>query len=145
MSAPLCRCGRENWQHKPLPVNSYSPACRDYDPMDFAPFELELSGEDGRGCHCDLCDDLRHAANKHVGRGWVPLSNTLYDALLAGKHVHVSSTEWTEKLRANRTGDDGPACYRDRGAWRSYFRYGMGLGVTPGGVTGSTYREENPR
>ena len=111
--------------------------------MDFAPFAQELSGEDGMGCHCPLCNELKYAHGRHANLA--PHASALYDALLAGKHVHVSWTEWTEKLRANRTGDDGPACYRDRDAVRSYFRSGMGLGVTPGGVTGSTYRKENPR
>jgi hypothetical protein len=145
MSAPLCRCGREKWQHEPLPVNSYSPACRDYDPMDFTPFELELSGEDGKGCHCDLCNDLKYAANKHAGRDWVPLSNILYDALLAGTHAHRSWTEWTDKLRANHVGGDLSCNGRGYQSAGSFMKSGTGIGMTPGGITGSTHREENSR
>lgn len=133
MAIPLCRCGREKWQHQPLPVNSFSPVCRDYDPMDFTPFDAELAGEDGMGCHCGLCNALKYAANRQ-GLAWVDPGNVLYDALLAGTHVHVSWTEWTEKLRANHPRDDGPACHRDRDAIRIYMRDGMGLGVTPGGI-----------
>lgn len=141
---PLCRCGREKAQHKPRPANSYSTypvLCSAYDPMDFSPFERELSGEDGMGCHCDLCTQLKYAANRR-GLAWVPPANALHNALLSGTHVHVSWTEWTEKLRANRDGDDGPSCYRDYEAVRSYMQSGTGLGMTPGGITGSTHRKE---
>lgn len=113
------------------------------DELNFAPFDRELSGEDGMGCHCDLCNEAKYAHARHANLR--PYSEALHAALVAGTHVHVSWTEWTDKLRANRTGDDGPACYRDRDAIRSYMRGGMGLGMTPGGITGSTYREENPR
>ena len=136
MATPICRCGREKRDHHGL------SSCRNYDPMDFTPFDRELSGQDGMGCHCDLCNQLKYAHGRHANL--MPHANALYDALLSGQHVHVSWTEWTDKLRANRTGDDGPSCYRDRDAVRSYFRDGMGLGVTPGGVTGSTYRKERP-
>lgn len=136
---PLCRCGREETQHKtPRPE-----VCRGYDPMDFAPFDAELAGEDGMGCHCPLCNELKYAHGRH--KNLAPYSRALHDALVAGRHVHVSWTEWTEKLRANRTGDEGPACYRDRDAVRIYVRDGMGLGVTPGGINGALARKGGAR
>jgi hypothetical protein len=102
MATPLCRCGREKRQHEARAANWYSNypmLCQNYDPMDFEPFDSELAGEDGMGCHCDLCNALKYAANRH-GSEWVAPANAVYDALLAGSHVHVSWTEWTDKLRA---------------------------------------------
>lgn len=90
MADPLCRCGREKHQHQLRLANWYSAyplRCRDYDPMDFTPFERQLSGEDGMGCHCDLCNNLKYAAHGRPGLAWVPAANVLYAALLAGTHV----------------------------------------------------------
>ncbi|MEU1443069.1 hypothetical protein [Streptomyces mirabilis] len=106
MSEPLCRCGREKQQHERRPANWYSTLpilCQAYKPMDFTPFEQELAGADGTGCHCDPCNALKYAANKHVGRDWVPFSNALYDALLGGTHVYRNWSEWAEKLKADAT------------------------------------------
>lgn len=108
--------------------------------LDFAPFDRELSGDDGMGCHCDLCTALKYAHGRHANL--TPYSEALHAALVAGTHAHVSWTEWTDKLRANRAGDEGPACYRDRNAIRSYMRDGMGLGVTPGGINGALARKD---
>ena len=114
--------------------------CRTYQPMDFTRFEQEIAGVDGMGCHCDLCNALKYAHGRH--KNTLPHTQALWDALVAGTHVHLSWTEWTDKLRANRSGDDGPSCYRDRDAVRSYMRDGMGLGVTPGGINGALARKE---
>lgn len=103
MADPLCRCGREKQQHESRPANWYSTLpvpCQTYQPMDFTPFEQDLSGEDGMGCHCDLCTELKYAANKH-GRNWVPFAGALHDALSGGTHVYRSWSEWTEKLKVD--------------------------------------------
>lgn len=111
--------------------------------LNFKPFDRELSGEDGMGCHCGLCNELKYAHARHEDLD--PYSRALHAALTAGTHVHVSWTEWTDKLRANRTG--GERGYMGRGYQTSgsFMKSGTGIGVTPGGITGSTYREENPR
>ncbi|MCX5365859.1 hypothetical protein OG864_44995 [Streptomyces sp. NBC_00124] len=114
--------------------------CHAYEPMDFTRFEQEISGADGMGCNCDLCNQLKYAVSRHAYT--LPFSQALWDALVAGTHVHVSWAEWTDKLRAERGGDDGPSCYRDRESARSYMRDGMGLGVTPGGINGALARKE---
>ena len=129
MATPICRCGREKRNHQGL------LACRSYDPMDFTPFNRDLSGEDGMGCHCELCNALKYAVGRREDPA--PHSAALYDALISGRHEHVSWTDWTDKLRANHT-DEGRG-FQSSG---SFMASGMGLGMTPGGVTGSTYREE---
>lgn len=107
-------------------------------PMDLSPFDRELAGEDGMGCHCLLCNELKYAHGRH--EYLAPYTSALHAALLAGKHVHVSWTEWTEKLRANTTGNGRG--YQTAG---SFMASGTGIGMTPGGISGSTYRKENPR
>ncbi|MFF9118351.1 hypothetical protein ACF09Y_22575 [Streptomyces massasporeus] len=104
--------------------------------MDFKPFDRELSGEDGMGCHCELCNQLKYAFGGLEDPA--PHSAALNDALLSGKHVHVSWTQWTDKLRANKPGGERSRGYQASG---SFMASGMGVGVTPGGVTGSTYRK----
>jgi hypothetical protein len=95
--------------------------------MDFTPFESEIAGENGMGCHCELCNQLKYAVSLPQG-DWVPLSNTLYDALLSGTHAFRSSDEWAEKLRADSPGGRG---YQTSG---SFMASGMGMGVTLGGI-----------
>lgn len=94
---PLCRCGREDWQHKPLPINSYSPPCRTYTPMDFDPFDDQI-----RDCCCALHNQLAYAVSVPPvrRRDWVPASNAIYDALLTGSHEYVSWRDWVEQLKA---------------------------------------------
>jgi hypothetical protein len=111
--------------------------------MDFSPFDDELSGEDGMGCHCDLCNQLKYAHGRH--ENLTQHSAALYAALLAGTHVHVSWTEWTDKLRANHVGGDLGCNGRGYVSAGSFMKSGTGIGMTPGGITGSTHREENPR
>lgn len=106
--------------------------------MDFSPFDDELSGKDGMGCHCPLCNELKYAHSRH--ENLAPHTAALHAALLAGRHAHVGWTEWTDKLRANRV-DNGRG-YVTAG---SFMRSGTGIGMTPGGITGSTHRKENPR
>lgn len=97
----ICRCGRDEWQHEPLPVNNYRPLCRDYRPMDFRPFLGETDS-----CHCDLCNTLKYAAAM-PGREWVAACNVLFDALTAGTHVRREWAEWLEKLEAARPDGGG--------------------------------------
>jgi hypothetical protein len=93
--------------------------------MDFKPFLRDITG-----CCCDLCNALAHAVSLPQG-DWVPRSNTLFDALVAGTHVYRSHDEWAEKLRADSTGGPG---YQSSGG---FMKSGLGLGLTPGGVTGA--------
>jgi len=120
--AALCRCCGQT-------------RCPTYQPMDFTRFEDQIAGEDGMGCHCDICNPLKYEASRPMGRT-LPFTQALWDALVAGTHVHVSWDEWAEKLRANSTGGRG---YQSSG---SVMMNGIGAGVTPGGVTGSGYRRE---
>ncbi|MFE9286615.1 hypothetical protein [Streptomyces olivaceus] len=108
-------------------------------PLDFSPFDDELSGKDGMGCHCSLCNDLKYAHGRHDYL--LPYSAALHAALVAGTHVHVSWGEWTEKLRSNAPSRTGRG-YQSAG---SFLASGTGIGMTPGGITGSTYRKENGR
>ena len=105
--------------------------------MDFKPFDRELAGEDGMGCHCELCNQLKYAVARLEDPA--PHSAALNEALLSGQHVHVSWTDWTEKLRANRAGNEPSRGYQTAG---SFMASGTGIGVTPGGITGSTLRKE---
>jgi hypothetical protein len=111
--------------------------------MDFSPFDRELSGEDGMGCHCALCNALKYAHGRH--ENLTPHSQALHAALTDGTHVHVSWPEWTDKLRANHIGGDIGCNGRGYQSAGSFMKSGTGIGMTPGGITGSTHREENPR
>jgi hypothetical protein len=97
--------------------------------MDFEPFTAQITD-----CCCDLCNALAFAVSLPQG-AWVPHSNTLFDALTAGTHAFRSRTEWTEKLRANSPGGRG---YQNSGG---FMATGLGLGVTPGGVTGAMRKD----
>ncbi|PKA37935.1 hypothetical protein [Streptomyces sp. SM8] len=90
----------------------------------FDPYNDELWN-----CWCPLCTDLASAHTRHIPSALDAASEALFRALEAGVHVHmkprVSLTKWE------------PLKYRDDG-WK--MREGLGIGVTPGGVTGGGRR-----
>lgn len=81
------------------------------------------------GCWCVLCKALASAHARHTPSALDEASDALFNALESGSHKHeeprVSLTKWD------------PLKYRDDG-WK--MREGLGVGMTPGGVTGSTRR-----
>lgn len=134
MTACLCRCGWEKQLHPCLTGNGFSKSCLNYDPMDFSRFENELTGDGNPNCCCcDLCNVVAHAVSLPQGDRVTP-TVALWDALVAGTHVFRGWDEWTEKLRANREGG------RDCQSGGGFMQRGLGIGLTPGGVTGSRRR-----
>lgn len=133
MATSLCRCGQEEHLHPCLTGNGFSVSCLAYDPMDFGRFEGELTGDgDPDCCCCDLCNAVAHAVSLPLGDRATP-AVALWDALVAGTHTFLGWDEWVAKLRANRP--SGPK-YQSSGSLMG----GLGVGVTPGGVTGGEYR-----
>jgi hypothetical protein len=110
---------------------------------DFAPY-----AEQTDGCHCSLCRERMYAASSGSadggprGRLFRIASRILLDALGSGGHVRVEEAAWVEQCRAEhqervRNGGD-PRGYSSSG---SFMATGTGLGMTPGGVTGSVSDE----
>jgi hypothetical protein len=111
-----------------------------------ADFALYLEQIDG--CHCPLCLERMYAASSGSvdggprGRLFRIASRILLDALKAGGHVRVEEAAYLEQRRAEhqervRNGGD-PRGHSSSG---SFMATGMGLGMTPGGVTGSVSDE----
>lgn len=92
----------------------------------FDPYHDELWN-----CWCPLCMELAGAHTAHIPSALDAASEALFVALAAGTHrrqgPRVSLTKWN------------PLSVRDDG-WK--MREGLGIGVTPGGVTGGGRRRQ---
>lgn len=91
----------------------------------FDPFDTEI-----RGCFCPLCMTLASAHARHMLSALSAASDALFAALEAGTHTAQGPRGSLIKGRG----------YQSSGG---FMASGMGLGVTPGGVTGSTYRRSS--
>ena len=78
------------------------------------------------GCFCPLCMALASAHARHLPSALSAASDVLFAALEAGTHTKQGPRVRLTKGRS----------YQSSGG---FMQSGMGLGVTPGGVTGSTY------
>lgn len=100
-------------------------------------------------CHCDLCNERGYAASSGAadggtdGRPYRIANRILLDVLIDGTHVRREHAEWIEICKARHTesvADGGPGCGYHKASMRDFYASGMGLGMTPGGVGGSTRR-----
>lgn len=89
----------------------------------FDPYDEELWN-----CWCPLCMALAGAALRGTGPS-SRASEDLFEALESGRHRHQGPNVSPTKF--------DPRSVRDNG-WQ--MREGTGIGVTPGGVTGSVHR-----
>lgn len=98
-------------------------------------------------CHCDLCNERGYAASSPAvdggtdGRPYRIANRILLDALIDGTHVRREYAEWIEICKARHAesvANGGPERGYYKASMRDFYASGMGLGMTPGGVGGST-------
>lgn len=113
-------------------------------PQDYKPHLDQITD-----CHCDLCNEVVYALSSPAvdgGSGNRPhriACRILLDALTLGTHVRRENSYWVEICKARHAesvAGGGPERGYYKVSMRDFYATGMGIGMTPGGVGGSTYR-----